>query len=370
LKPDDSNTRLLLSTLQTTLRWNDYEPAAAEMGLGRPPIADGVFGPVTKRMFERPHHWCAVPDFVPPKEVHFQFEDPNLQQVCARLQENGGFAPAVGSGNWPRCHGVGNFHAVSVSVNMRGIASFLAPVFKEVLRLVRVAYAKIGLLIYWIDSETGRDMITGKAWSGPINIEFSFVARSDGWIGLAIVGRNQGCSSRIWCRYLATYRPSDIIREWVTLVKHEIGHNCGSGHLAGFTMNPSIMRGLPSDSWDSRDPYLRYLRSNFGGQPVPIGEPPPPPPPPPPPGNLEARVAKNEHDVQDLKVGGNVHMSQIADLTRRVKALEVQNEIRPFVADVVPGGIVQPDHLPDPSPVDVDGIPFGWSDEFRKWERS
>lgn len=171
----------------------------------------------------------------------------------------GEFEPAVGRGNWPRCHGVGDFHAVSVKI-ANSPPSFLAPVFDEVKRRVTEAYAEVGLLVHW----DGRS---------PINIDFSFVTRSSGWIGLAIVGNGQSCNDRIWCRYLSTYRggssDASITTQWTTLIKHELGHNCGMSHSRGGVMNPSIVNNLPT-SWKG-DPSESLLTSRFGGQRVPTG---------------------------------------------------------------------------------------------------
>jgi hypothetical protein len=307
LTDQDYESQVIIATAQSFFS-DDYIQAKADrIKLNvediQPPNIDGHCGVYTQAMLDIRR--CAFPDFLPPKDAHFQFEDPRLQEVMCRLQETG--IEAVGSGNWPRCHGVGNYHSASVRIDMTGIASFLTPIFKDVLSDVRIAYAKVGCLFRFVDSN-GKDMVTGEQFNGPININFSFVQRSDGWIGLAILGNNQGCSSRIWCRYLATYRPSNVRREWVTLIKHELGHNCGSGHLRGGTMNPSIVTGLPSTTWGSSDPFLPWLNQRFGGQPVPIDD-------NPPPTSLEERVAR-------LETAERVHWQQMTENTRRIKELE------------------------------------------------
>lgn len=203
---------------------------------GRPIVADGEAGPATEFVMRLER--CGHPDYAPPEDV----------------------AAAVGQGNWARCHNVGDFHAVSIQVQ-NSPPSFLAPLFDQVKERVTQAYAEIGLLIHW----DGR---------GPVNIQFSFVSRSSGWIGLAIVSNNSTCNSGpIWCRYLSTYKggntDADIVTQWTTLVKHELGHNTGMSHSRGGVMNPSIVNGLPV-SWEG-DPSHRLLVSRFGGKPVPRG---------------------------------------------------------------------------------------------------
>lgn len=210
---------------------------AAQAAHHRPLIADGDCGPATEFVLNLPR--CGHPDYLPPSELQ----------------------PAYGSGNWRGCHDVGEFHSVSVRVT-NSPPSFLAPHFETVKQRVTEAYAETGLLIRW-DAPA------------PVNIDFEFVSRSTGWIGLAIVGQNQTCNSKIWCRYLSTYRGGStdeaIITQWTTLIKHELGHNCGRGHTSGGVMNPSIVNGLPI-SWRG-DVSWSWLVSQFGGVPVPIGGP-------------------------------------------------------------------------------------------------
>ena len=176
---------------------------------------------------------------------------PELAQVGDR--------PLIGGGNWPGCHGVGDFHSATVAFNMVGCPSHVRPHMEEIWRRVVAAYREIGLLLVRDDNNPRP------------NIAASWVPQSDGWIGLAIVGSGQGCSDSIWCRYLASYRGGNtdeqIINQWTTLILHEIGHNCGLSHTSGGIMNPSLINGLPP-SW-AGDPSERTLRRWYGGQPVP-----------------------------------------------------------------------------------------------------
>lgn len=205
---------------------------------GRSLIPDGDPGPATVDVMSLPR--CGMPDY-----GHSSGYDG---------------AEAAGSGNWRGCHDVGNYHALSVEVT-NAPPSHVAPVWEDVKRRTREAYAEVGLLIHW----DGRE---------PVGTRASFVRQSDGWIGLAIVCNDCTCDSGpIWCRYLSTYRGGsterDILTQWTSLFKHEIGHNCGMGHVRGGVMNPSIVNGLPV-SWRG-DPSWQQLVSRFGGRPVPTG---------------------------------------------------------------------------------------------------
>lgn len=267
---------------------------------GRPPEFDGVIGPAIEAMIVNGGR-CPVPDFAPPPGTSFTFDDPDLQKVVERMQIDA--QCAFGSGNWKGCHNVGDFHCASIRVDASGLPDFLKPLFVQVLRNVQAAYAGVGLLFRFI-STGGADLLTGESFSGNINSDMSFVNSSSGWIGLAIVGQGETCGSKIWCKFLATYRggSSDaaIIQQWSSLIRHELGHNCGLGHSNGGTMNPSLINGLPV-LWEQSDPSTQKLQQMFGGVPVPVpgGS---PPDIPIPPNSVEQRILAMEvkNIIQDV----------------------------------------------------------------------
>ena len=159
----------------------------------------------------------------------------------------------AGTGNWNGCHGVGPFHCASVRF-LNSPPAFLTSLMPTIWERVVDSYAEIGLLFERADAL-------------PSNIDISFVQPDGSWIGLAIVGNGQGCSDQIWARFDKNYKPSNLVSEWTTLLKHELGHNCGLNHSQGGVMNPYIIPGLPV-SWSS-DVSLPLLRSRFGGSPLP-----------------------------------------------------------------------------------------------------
>jgi hypothetical protein len=258
---------------------------------GRLPVFDGQVGPaMTDFLLHDIPSRCPVPDYAPPKGVVFQFADPAIQEIALAMQEA---EPALGVGNWKSCHRVKDAHCATVMVNPANMPGHVQPVFKDVLRLVQKAYADVGLLFRFLD-ESRKDILTGEVLDVGINIDMSFVRSSDGWIGLAIVGTNQTCGSRIWCRFLASYQggttPQAITQQWVSLIKHELGHNCGFSHTAGGVMNPSLINGLPHE-WAPNDPTTPKLKQQFSGVPVPIpGSGGGPTPPKPPVGDVQAQI--------------------------------------------------------------------------------
>ncbi len=259
---------------------------------GRLPVFDGHVGPAMVKFFEEDiQNRCPVPDYAPPKGVVFQFEDPYLQEVALAMQAA---EPALGVGNWKACHNVGDAHCATVLVDPANMPVHVQGSWTTILRLVQKSYADVGLLFRFLDQQR-RDYLTGETVDSNINIDLSFVNRSDGWIGLAIVGNNQTCGSRIWCRFLATYKggstDQQVVQQWVSLLKHELGHNCSFGHTTGGVMNPSLIPGLPTE-WTASDPTTPKLKREFGGVPVPIpgGGGNDPKPPKPPVSNLQSQI--------------------------------------------------------------------------------
>ncbi len=201
---------------------------------GRQAMADGELGPCGLEVMSLDR--CGCPDY-----------------------SGGGDArPAVGTGNWPKCWDIGDYHAAKVKINERGMPSFLAPVFDEVWDTVVAAYEQIGLRFIRTEDDDR-------------NIDFTFVNNRSGWIGLAIVGHGRTCGgSPIWCKYRANYHPSNVKRQWANLIIHELGHNCGLSHSRGGLMNPVLTGGPPT--WRN-DPSERLLGRLYGGKPIPSDDP-------------------------------------------------------------------------------------------------
>jgi len=188
-----------------------------------------------------------------------------------------GAEAAIGSGGWSGCLKSGQ-HAAIVEVDQTFLPDFLEGSFRQVLINTQLAYAEIGLLFIFRDKLTKDDLITGSYVEGQPQTVLTFV-RGKGWIGLALVGPFS-CGQKAWLKLDPQYRPSAVVTEWTTLLKHELGHNCGLRHSSGGVMNPSIVRGLPV-SWRG-DPHESTLSRLYGGDPVEIpgGTPEPPDKPP------------------------------------------------------------------------------------------
>lgn len=258
---------------------------------GRPAQHTGVIGPATRDLLAQPRCGC-----------------------CDYGED---VAAATGTGSWSGCHDVGDFHAATVYVDESGMPGFLRPLFQNVWDNVVASYAALGLQFTRVDDyESG-------------NIAMSFVRRAPGWIGLAVVGSDQSCGSQIWCRYLSTYKPSDVVTEWTTLVKHEFGHNAGLHHTRGGVMNPGIINGLPV-SWKG-DPSEAVLNKKYGGKPIAPEPPDPPTPgPTPPTETFKAMIGINDTKVDlDLTLSEDAgRVGGITTVTTASKVYELNNSLR------------------------------------------
>jgi hypothetical protein len=199
--------------------------------------ADGVIGPAFRELLRQPR--CGCPDY---GEVGDHYH-PLIGE------------PKQGSGNWPGCHNIGDFHAAKVYIDDRLMPSFLKPVFEEIWGRVEKAFQEIGLQLIRTENKEEAEIVA------------SFVRSGRGWIGLAIVGRGKGCGSQIWCQYSAAYNPRNTIASWVELLMHEFGHNLGLLHTSGGVMNAYLITGLPP-TWDG-DISRPILARLYGGEPIP-----------------------------------------------------------------------------------------------------
>lgn len=207
---------------------------------GRSMIPDGELGPATRSLLAEPR--CDCPDYyVEGAEDHW--------------------AEAVGSGSWP-ANCLPDFrdaHAITINIDKSGMRTWLDAVFeKQVWPAVAESYREIGLVLVRRDGDQSA------------NLQSSFVVPDGGWIGLAIVPGQTSCSLSIWSRFDRDYQPANLVNEWMTLLKHEIGHNLRLNHTQGGVMNPSIIRGLPMSWKGVGDPSESYLRRYFGGEPVDV----------------------------------------------------------------------------------------------------
>jgi hypothetical protein len=173
------------------------------------------------------------------------------------LQDTGSGSWRVGcSPDWPQNH------SAVYRVDKSRMPAYLRESFETAWDLMATAYANVGLVILRND--------TGNVYNSLVTFE-----PGRGWIGLAIVGRNQTCSTRMWAKFDTSYgrnfTQDRLVNQWAFLLAHELGHNCGAGHTRGGIMNASLINGIfYPDQWRRSDPLLATLRRWYGGNPVDV----------------------------------------------------------------------------------------------------
>lgn len=220
-------------------------------------VADGDIGPATQELVELKR--CPIPDFPPPPNASFHYDDPGLQKAVETMQEN-----AMGSGSWPSCdperEGVNSFR---VRIDPAKMPSAIKSYSQKALDAVVAAYAEMGCAVRYI-----------LAASGDCEIAKRFENLAGSVIGWNEFPQPNTCRQTINGRLDTGYIPNDY-RYWANLECHETGHGVGLQHTRGSIMNPSILLVWPL-TWKG-SPSEASMRRYFGGEPLnpptpPVGE--------------------------------------------------------------------------------------------------
>jgi hypothetical protein len=239
---------------------------------GRSYHFDGEFGPATEATILADR--CEHPDY------HVRELDLYDGYETLSAYEEATTAAALGqAGNWKGCNGIGNFHSCHVKfLNAPPAHLTRNDNLRFCLEAVTAANQAIGLQMYW--SGPGCPIQDG---TGHAQLTAQYVPSSNGWLGLAQVVTNRPCNSQHWSRYLGTYlrtgTDAQIRRMWPILFLHEFGHNMGTGHTRGGIMNPGLLS--LNATW-SGDVLSSWLRTHYGGEPIPVAPKPDPKPDPDP----------------------------------------------------------------------------------------
>jgi hypothetical protein len=246
----EGDAKLLVRSLQ--LSDANYNPLVLAFHQ-REPDFDGEIGPATATLVEIPR--CPIPDFAPPPNAAFHYDDPELQAAVESMQAN-----ATGSGSWPSpgCDPMHTgSHSIRVGINTSNAPGGVMAYIDKALAEVSKCYADMGLIVRYLLNKTD-----------PVEIRKSFASLRGGIIGINYFPTPGTCSQTITGQLSSSYAPSNWMT-WARLETHETGHGTGLNHTNGGIMNPSILV-LPTLTWRG-DPSERTLTRFFGG--VPVGVP-------------------------------------------------------------------------------------------------
>jgi hypothetical protein len=242
-----------------------FPPDPDKLGL----YGQGDDGPALQQLVDLPR--CPLPDFAPPPNASFHYDDPDLQKAVESMQAAAA-SPPISGPYWRGCDSQRpDVHSLVIGINTKEAPSNFLANQDKILAARRAMAAEIGVAV--------RFVINPQSMEGLQQLQvFKYIA--GGVIGYNYFPQSNSCG-RISSGSLDTsYDPSDY-RLHANLGTHESeGHGFGFNHTRGGVMNPSILLVWPL-SWKN-DPSWNTAKSYYGGVPITGGEPPPPPPPPPP----------------------------------------------------------------------------------------
>jgi hypothetical protein len=264
-------------------------------------VPDGDVGPVTAAMLTVPR--CAMPDFAPPPDARFQYDDPGVQNAVESYQRYAEAGYTGGSGSWPKgCDPQRpDVHSVVVAIDTSAASSSQKQIIDQVLKYVEQTEAEIG--------QSVRHVRDGSFANPHHNVRYESIAGSV--IGYAYFPTPDTCRQTVQARIDNTFNAS--LPVMAELLTHEYkGHSDGLEHTSGGIMNPSIGNPTSRATWIG-DPSFGWKRRYFGGSPLPTGpvDPPPPPPPPnpdPPPSPPPPPPPPPPVPVPQIEVAGTVRV--------------------------------------------------------------
>ena len=220
-------------------------------------VADGIVGPVTLAMLNAKR--CAMPDFAPPPNASFHYDNDDLQKAVESYQRYAEAGYIGGSGSWPKgCDPSNlNVHSVVAAINISNASGPQKLIIDQVLKYVEQTEAEIG--------QSVRHVLDGSFRNPQHNVQFENIPGSV--IGYSYFPTPDTCNQTVQCRIDNSFNAS--LPVMAELLTHEYkGHSDGLQHTRGGIMNPSIGNPSTRSSWIgdiSQNIKFRY----FGGVPIP-----------------------------------------------------------------------------------------------------
>lgn len=224
---------------------------------GRDIQPDGSVGPVTTTMMQIRR--CAMPDFAPPNDAQFHYDDPDLQGAVESMRK----FSAIGSGSFqvpgcdPQRPNRATEHSIVVNANVSSAPAEVLENWDAIVQLIQKWAGEKGLAVRYVKGGTRESTHY---------FEFAFLPGST--IGINYFPQGSTCNQVVYGKIDSGFRTSVVGH--ANLWGHEhIGHGIGLNHTRGGYMNSSLiiidpftLVGDPTeDDWDKF----------FGGEPIKDG---------------------------------------------------------------------------------------------------
>lgn len=241
----------------------------------RAPIYDGEVGPATMKLVEgwttkgSPLARCPIPDFAPPPNATFHYDDPDLQAAVESMQRAAAEPPITGP-YWRGCDSQRpGVHSLVIGIDIKNAPSVFLQNQEKILAARIACAAEIGVAVRFVINPTSLDGLQQlQVYKG---------------IGGSTIGLNYFPSSNSCGRIPngsmdSGYNPSNWQLHACLGCHESEGHGFGFNHTRGGIMNPSILLVWPL-SWKG-DTGWSQVTQYYPAKPLVDPTPPPPPPPP------------------------------------------------------------------------------------------
>lgn len=252
----DINFDTLMSAI-----YSRFPPNPDKLGL----YGQGDDGPALQQLVDSPR--CPLPDFPPPPNAVFHYDDPDLQKAVESMQAAAANPPISGP-YWRGCDSQRtDVHSLVIGIDTKEAPSVFLANQEKILEARRACAAEIGVSV--------RFVINPQSMDGLQQYQvYHYIA--GGVIGMNYFPSSNSCGRIPNGSMDSSYNPSN----WqlhANLGCHESeGHGFGFNHTRGGIMNPSIVLVWPL-SWKGDTGWSQVTRY-YPAKPL-EGEPGPNPPP-------------------------------------------------------------------------------------------
>lgn len=267
----ESDAKLLVKSLQESDA--NYDPLVLAWHK-RPPEFDGEIGQATKDLVDLPR--CPLPDFAPPPNARFHYDDPGIQAAVESMQRAAAFTGSY----WRGCDSARpDIHSLVIGIDAKNAPSVFLQNQEKILEARRACAAEIGVAVKFVINPQSLEGL--QQYQVYKNIP-------GGVIGMNYFPNSNSCGRIPNGSMDSSYNPSNW-QYHACLGCHESeGHGFGFNHTRGGIMNPSILLTWPL-TWKN-DPSWNVAKQYYGGVPLTPPTPPIPPAHPPVTGSLFAET--------------------------------------------------------------------------------